>query len=328
MLIKHYVAYWYTTYKMPMHAETTAQVTMNYINVHIVRSKLGNMELSEAHTADFQEFLRDLLMHGNKCRLKGIDSYGKPLGFWTVRKIRQLLISAYNQAIKEGLVIRNYAAETAPISIPYKSMNIFSAEQQQKFLDHTRNHRFYAAYVLLFYTGMRRSELLGLSWNNINWQKNTILINQTLVVVNGKPILKQRTKTSRSLRSIPIPDAVKAILRDWYHRQNREKRIAETWINTYNLVFVNLDGSPHNPVYFSRNFKNILKRMKLPPDLHLHSTRHTWATNMMQCDNPITDVQSLGGWSRPDVLLNIYAHTVQKSQRKAIGRLFKYLHSK
>ena len=63
--------------------------------------------------------------------------------------------------------------------------------------------------------------------------------------------------------------------------------------------------------------------MGLPSDLHLHSTRHTWATNMVQLGIPLSDIQALGGWSRPDVLLRIYAHTLQESQKKAINKLWK-----
>ena len=62
-----------------------------------------------------------------------------------------------------------------------------------------------------------------------------------------------------------------------------------------------------------------------PNTLHVHSVRHTWATNMIQCGIAITDVQALGGWSRPDTLLNIYAHTVKESQRKAVNKLYQLL---
>jgi len=93
-------------------------------------------------------------------------------------------------------------------------------------------------------------------------------------------------------------------------------------------VFANKDGSPHNPSYFSRNFKNTIRRLGFcANELHLHSTRHTWATNMIQCGIAISDVQSIGGWSRPDTLLNIYSHTVKESQRKAMKKLYNELNS-
>lgn len=88
--------------------------------------------------------------------------------------------------------------------------------------------------------------------------------------------------------------------------------------------FTSKDGSPYNPNYFSRNFKNLIKHMPfLSDNLHLHSTRHTWATNMLQCGATISDAQALGGWSRPDTLLNVYAHSVKESQRRAMKKLYK-----
>jgi integrase len=187
-----YIFYWYMTYKYPKHAQSTATVTLNHINTHILPSPLGNMDMDNIGTKDIQQFLTDLLLHGNKCHLKSLKSLGRPLSHWTVNKIRQMLISAFSQGIKEGVITRNYAAETEPIPIPYSDKTAFSLEYQREFLKTTKNHRFYAAYVLLFYSGCRRSEILGLSWNNINWKENYIYINQTLIIENGKPTLKKK----------------------------------------------------------------------------------------------------------------------------------------
>jgi len=324
-LLGDYIFYWYMTYKFPTHALSTANVVINHINTHIKPSYLGSMQITEVRTKDIQQFLTELLLYGNKCKLKSIDTYGKPLSHWTVQKIRQILMSAFNQAIKEEVITHNYVAETESISIPYKSADAFTIEHQREFLKATQNHRFYVAYVLLFYTGCRRSEILGLSWNNVNFKENYIFINQTLVIENNLPILRKRTKTARSIRSIPIPQDIKYALREFQRQQKTEKRTIPEWNNPHDLIFVNKDGSIHNPKYFSRNFKAMIKKLGFPTNLHLHSTRHTWATNMIQCNIPITDVQALGGWSKPDVLLNIYAHTVQKTHKKAINKLYKNL---
>jgi len=320
-----YTEYWYKTYKLPKHAKSTTEVALNHIHTHIQPSELGLMKLTEVSTQDIQKFLTELLLYGNKCKLKNMITYGNPLSHWTVQKIRQLLISAFTQAMREGIILRNHAIETEPIPIPFKNSSAFSIEHQREFLQATHNHRFYVAYVLLFYTGCRRSEILGLSWNNINWKDSSIIINQTLVIENNEPVLKKRTKTMRSLRSIPIPLDIKKLLHDWQRQQKTERRKMPEWNNPENLIFVNKDGSVYNPKYFSRNFKAMIKKLGFPSTLHLHSTRHTWATNMIQFGIPITDVQALGGWSRPDVLLNIYAHTVQKSHKKAINKLYKNL---
>lgn len=324
MLIGDYIEYWYNTYRITRHAPSTSALIQNYIHIHIQPSALGQIEITEARTVDYQIFLRDLLLHGNKCKLPSLNTFGQPLSSWTAAKIRQILIAAGRWAVREGIIPRNYAEETEPIPIAQKSASVFTMDKQRKFLQYTRNHRFYVAYAVFFFTGCRRGEILGLSWDHIHHRENFIVIDQTLVMENGKPKLKKKhAKTEKSLRSIPIPKDVRLLFQEVKARQKEERRENPEWKNPDNLVFTNKDGSPVNPMYFSRNFKNVCKRLGFPSDIHLHCTRHTWATNMLQCGATISDVQALGGWTTPDMLLNIYAHTVKDSQRKAVMKLYK-----
>lgn len=326
MLFQDYMNYWYLTYRCPKHAQTTAETIKGLLRVHVMDSTLGKLELAAVKTSDVQMFLSSLLLHGNKSSIPTPANYGKPLSHWTVGKLRQLIIAALEQARKEGLVASNAAQDTEPVPLRPSSVNPFSVEAQQQFLRAASNHRYYAAYLLLFYTGCRRSEILGLSWNQIDWRRSCFTVSQTLVRVNGKPVLnKRQAKTARSLRTIPIPQDIKRVLGELRERQHRESRNVAGWSNPHNLVFTQKNGSCCNPMGFSQNFKNTVKRLGLPDDLHVHSARHSWATNMVQLGVPITDIQALGGWSRPDVLLGIYAQTVQKSQRKAINKLYSVL---
>lgn len=328
MLLKDYVCYWYMTYKQPKHQKNTQETYLSYIHTHICPSSLGAMEIGEIGVGDVQGFLSELLLRGNKCPIASIGSLGKPLSHWTVTKIRQILISVFKHAVKEGMVSRNPAADTEPVSIKWSKGPVFLPEVQKKFLQATRAHRFYTAYVLLFFLGLRREEVLGLSWNQIDLRRNELSIQQVLVMEGRKPVLRECTKTRTSLRVIPFPQEIKCLLADWKKQQKEESASVTGWHNPHSLVFTNKDGSPHNPTYFSRNFKNVVKRLDFCDNrLHVHSTRHSWATNMVQSNAAITDIQSLGGWSRPDVLLNIYAHTVKKSQRRAMKKLYNDLNS-
>ena len=327
MKIGDYIEYWYNTYRVMRHAPTTAALIRNDIRVHIKPSKLGQMDIADARTVDYQLFLRDLLMHGNKACLANLNTYGQPLSPYTVTKIRQILIAAGRWAIREGLIDRNFAEETERIPVTKSHATVFSVEDQRKFLRYTRYHRHYVAYVLFFFTGCRRGEILGLSWNHVHRRENYIEIAQTLVIESGVPKLKRNhAKTERSIRSIPIPKDVRMLFQEVEARQKHERQTVSGWKNPENLVFTGKDGSPVNPSYFSRNFKNICKRLGFPSDLHLHCTRHSWATNMLQCGAAISDIQALGGWTTPDMLLRIYAHTVKDSHRKAMMKLYKSVH--
>ncbi len=328
MNVGDYVEYWYDTYRIIRHAPSTIQLIKNYIRVHIKPSPLGQMEMADAKGIDYQIFLRNLLTSGNKNKLQSLNTFGQPLSRHTVSKIRQILVAACNWAVKEEIIPRNYAAETEFIPVRKSMSSVFSVENQRLFLRHTRTHRYYVAYVLFFFTGCRRGEILGLSWNNVHRRENYIVIDQTLVMENGGPVLKKKhAKTQQSLRTIPIPKDIRLLFTEIEQRQKLEKKKNPNWKNPDDLVFTNRDGSCVNPSYFSRNFKNICRRLGFPSDLHLHCTRHSWATNMLQCGISISDVQALGGWASPDMLLTIYAHTVKESHRSAIAKLYKKLNA-
>ena len=137
------------------------------------------------------------------------------------------------------------------------------------------------------------------------------------------PVLKPRGKTKNAFRTIPIPDEIKRDLHAVKRRQIAEREENDNWSNPHNLVFTQKNGSPVNPASFSRNFKQLLKRHGFPTDLHLHCTRHSWATNLVQLGIPLSDIQAMGGWSRPDILLQIYSQSVKQSHKKAIRKLYK-----
>lgn len=173
-------------------------------------------------------------------------------------------------------------------------------------------------------TGCRRSEILGLSWKDINFKDKYMTIRQVLVIPDKVPLLKLYPKTKASIRRIPLPDPlIKALKLHLQMQKTQQKLLGKNWKNNKNnLVFVTPTGDMCNPKNFSQNFKKALKRFGLNPQLHVHSTRHTFATNMLQLNTPISDVQELGGWSSADMLFDIYAHSVKQSHRKAINRLY------
>ena len=88
------------------------------------------------------------------------------------------------------------------------------------------------------------------------------------------------------------------------------------------MVFVDAKGNCLNPSYVSRSFRDFAKSIGLNKDFHVHSTRHTWATMMLANNVSIPDIQYLGGWSRPTVLLSIYSHVTKDSHRIAMEKLF------
>ena len=235
MKIKDYVTYWYKTYRMPRQARTTQLTCLSVIENHISCSTFGEMELTEVETHHVQEFLTEELLHGKKTCLKYRSYIGEPLTAHTIIKLRQILIAAFKQAVKEGYIPRNVAEDTETVPLPHKDAHVFTPENQRKFLAQTRHHRFHTAYALLFFLGCRRSEVLGLSWDAIDMRRNTLQIRQVLVMEGNTPVIRQSTKTKSSLRTIPFPSEIKAMLQDWQKKQKEESK-APGYHNEYNLV--------------------------------------------------------------------------------------------
>ena len=219
--------------------------------------------MQRVQTVDIQRFLNDLATSGNRSKLKYANNYGKPLSSWTIKKIRQLLIAAFEAAIREGIILKNPVRDTEAIPVQTLQIAYFTFEQQQAFLKATEKHRFHIAYELLFYTGCRRSEILGLSWDNINFELLQIHIHQVLVSFNGQPLIKKYPETKASVRTIPIHPDMAKILLEHKERQEEEKTANPDWNNEYNLIFANKNGSPHSPTYFLHNFKKTVKKFRI-----------------------------------------------------------------
>lgn len=319
--VGEWVEYWYITYKEPKHALTTRQVQWTYINCHI-KPLIGDMLLNQVKTYHIQNMINYLQKEGNRTKLKHSNGYGKPLAAWTVKKIRAMLLAAFDVAVREKLIEKNPVRETEPITVQTLQVAYFTPKQQELFLEKTRKHRFHVAYQLLFYTGCRRSEILGLTWDCVDFENNQIHIRNVLIVINGNPVPKNYPKTKASVRTIPVHPSLMRMLKDHLLKQKIESK-NPSYDNKHNLVFCNKDGSPHSPTYFLHNFKATIRRLGLPTKLRVHSTRHTFATNLLKLPGvSIADVQQLGGWSDTRVVLDIYAHTVKESQRNAVKKLF------
>ncbi|WP_018704622.1 tyrosine-type recombinase/integrase [Anaeromusa acidaminophila] len=321
--VADWVTHWYEHYKEPKHSPTTRQVQWVYIRLHIA-PYFGLKFIHTLTTQDVQEFLNYLAKEGNKSKLKYANNNGNPLAPWTIKKIRALLMSSMEAAIKYDLIDKNPVRDTESIPVQTIKVAHFTLEQQTKFLEGTKNHRFHVAYQLLFYTGCRRSEVLGLSWNHVDFENSQINIQQVLVSINGVPHLKKYPKTKSSVRTIPLHPSLCKLLKQQKKLQEKEEKAATVWKNKDNLVFCNKDGSYHSPSYFLHNFKAAVRRLGLPKNLRVHSTRHSFATNLLQLGVALSDVQHLGGWADTRVVLEIYSHAVQVSQRKAVQKLFNH----
>jgi integrase len=174
------------------------------------------------------------------------------------------------------------------------------------FLDAIEGDRMAPAYRLLATTGMRRGEVLGLHWANVDLDKARIVVNRSLTLVNEE-LVWAPPKTARSRRSLSLDSETVAVLRSHRRRQLEERLNAgEAWHDN-DLVFCNEDGTALHPSRFTRRFVTACERAGVPR-IRLHDLRHTWATLALQAGIHPNVVSERLGHATTSITLDIYSH--------------------
>ncbi|GEA15567.1 site-specific integrase [Moorella sp. E308F] len=317
---------WLNEYVKP-HVRPTTWGGYEYIVRQHLKPALGKIRLKDLRPDHLQKLYNEKLAGGR------VDGQGQ-LSNRTVRLMHVVIHAALKQAMKNQLVIRNVADATKPPSLKKKEIRVLSPEEQARFISILKDDRLGAAFLLDLATGLRRGELLGLRWRDVNLEEGTITINQSLVEVRtgnaeGKKtmLMFQEPKTKQSKRTIPIPKSILTELKAHKIRQDHEKSQAGPKYQDNDLVFATAEGKPINPRNFNRSFYRLVKKAGLPP-INPHALRHTFATRLLEADEHPKVVQDLLGHSQISLTLDTYSHASMDLKRRAAEKLDKILEVK
>ena len=223
----------------------------------------------------------------------------------TVRKIHSTLHKALSQAVSDGLIPRNAAAVKAPRPDP-EEMHPLSADEASALLKAARGERFEALYMLAITTGLRRGELLGLRWRDVDLESGVLRVGRALVREGGRYRLGE-TKTKRGHRSIRLAPRAVSALGTHRKRQLEERMRLGDLYEDHGLVFATRKGTSVNPENLvKRSFKPLLERAGLP-EIRFHDLRHTCATLLGRGVHPKL-VQELLGHATIAMTLDTYSH--------------------
>ena len=201
----------------------------------------------------------------------------RPLSPKTVYEVHLIIRGALDHAVRRGLVNRNVAlAASAPKlrAIRKVEQKAWTADQLAAFLRTAAGHRLFPALWLSANTGMRRSELLGLKWPDLDVGKKRLSINRGLVAV-GYELHESRGKTDNSRRCIDLDDTTLAVLAGWRAMQSAEH--TAVGIDDHGSMFTTATGEPVHPHTLSQTFDRIVRRAPVPV-IRLHDLRHTHGT--------------------------------------------------
>lgn len=249
--------------------------------------------------------------------VKSSESIGE-LTSNTLLHLHRLLSSILEKAVKWQVLLYNPCRRVEPPKIEHKEAVYLDEFQAQELLNclQTEPLQYRAMIIVLLYTGMRRGELCGLEWSDIDFENFLIDISKTSLYLADRGIFNDQTKTESSRRVIKIPNEAIAILKE--HRTEQIKtrlKLGDQWINS-NKVFTQWNGKPIHPDTITGWFSRFIKKNNLPP-IHLHSLRHTNATLLIASGADLRTVSKRLGHSNMTTTSNIYTHAIKSADERA-----------
>jgi len=208
----------------------------------------------------------------------------------------------FNKAVEWGYISANPMIKIKLPGQQEVKPQAITINQLNAALPYIKNPIVRSMIVVLYYTGVRVNELVNLPWNNVDFEENTILIGSK----------NYRTKNKKS-RLLPVSKVVLEVL---HSIKPDPKEIKEQ-----NFVFCKSGGFPFSVSYISKSFKKACRAAKLPEEIHAHSLRHSFCTNLVKNNVPIYTVSKLAGHSSVQVTEKFYSHLDLEDLRKGIQKL-------
>ncbi|GAA6735390.1 tyrosine-type recombinase/integrase [Thermus oshimai] len=232
----------------------------------------------------------------------------------TIRKALTLTRAVLEEGVKLELLPRNpadaveYRAPTSP-----KAAAALGPEEVARLLEAAQGERLFPAFYLMLAVGLRRGEVLGLKWEDLDLEAGLLRVRRARVGVGGK-VVESYPKTRNALRAVALPPDVVAVLQDLRARQEEEARMAgEDWQGS-GYLFTDPLGRPVHPDTLNKVLRRVLKRAGLP-EVRVHDLRHTYATLALRRGVPVEVVSERLGHSTPAFTLATYRHVLDEERR-------------
>lgn len=292
---------------------STRKSYQDHVRLNII-PYIGNVPLSKVTAAMIQQMYNELQAE-------------KELSPKTIKNVHGVLHRALEQAQKMGYIRSDPLAAVTLPRIEKKQIKPLEDEELCAFLKEIRGNPYELVYFVTVFTGLRQGEVLGLTWDCVNFEKQTLLINKQHGKKKGtREYCFSSLKNDRP-RVIEAADGVMDALKKQQLRQQRwAARLKDGWGNPDNLVFTTETGRYlcNQTVYLA--FKKIVRRLHLDAT-RFHDLRHTYAVNSLKSGDDIKTVQENLGHQTAAFTLDVYAHATNSMKRESANRMDQYIHS-
>lgn len=230
----------------------------------------------------------------------------------SVRELKNILNQTLNEAIRDDYIQANPCALLVLPAAKPPEAKFYSVKQLNELLAAVREEPLYPVIRTAIVYGLRRSEILGLKWDSIDFDNNTLHIRHTVVKVT-KIVEKDKTKSKSSRRSFPLLPEMRDIFLGIKEEQKKNQKLFGKAYMQTDYVFCWPDGKPFSPDYITRKFSALLKKHGFE-HICFHELRHSCASLLINQGHSLKDVQEWMGHSDITVTANIYGHL--ETQRK------------
>ena len=333
-----FLSYWLREIVQPNLAPKTHQTYELFARLHIA-PHLGHKRLDQLQVKDIREWINKLTRTCRCCAQRKdaarpeskrrCCSIGKccheTLSPQSRKDARATLRAALTCAVEEEIIARNPAAVIRLPAPRTSKSSVWTVDEARRFLESARRDRdpLYAAYVLIVVLGLRKGELLGLTWDRVDLDAAELYVGEQLQRVDGK-LIRRQVKSESSEAPMPLPElCVTAVkLRQKCQSADREQAAA-TWIET-GLVFTTRHGTPVEPRNFDRSFDRRIVKADVPR-ITRHSTRKTCGSLLAALEvHPRVAMQILRH-SRIAITMEIYTEVPSAATREALRKLGEWL---
>lgn len=307
--VKDWAEIWLNEYTGDLKPLTVKQYT-TYINNRIVKN-MGSVKLTRLDTPIIQRFYNQLTKEG--------------LSPVTIKNIHSILHSMLETAVEVGYMRTNPSNVCRLPKPEKKQIKPLENADISKLLEALKGDKYESLYTVDLFTGLRQGELLGLTWDCIDFKKGTMYIYRQLQFNKGSYYFTS-LKNGKT-RTIALAPYVLSILRNQKAWQAEcQLKSYGMWNNKDDLVFTNELGGHLTQNYTYRHFKKIVSSIGIP-DARLHDLRHTFAVSSLQSGNDVKTVQEALGHHTAAFTLDVYGHVTEEMRKASADRLETFINS-
>lgn len=255
---------------------------------------------------------RELRLYFESLKRRGI-------GARTVKYVHSTLRAALEDAVREEIIDKNVAGLVRVQGPPRMEREPLSVDEVRTLLKSSRDDRLFAMFVVFALLGMRRSEVLGLRWVDVDLDEGFLQVRRGVQRIDGQ-LMVLPTKTARSRRTIPLPRMVVRVLEVHRRAQDLERvQLAERWPES-GYVFTTQIGTPIDPRNCTRVVQAACKKAGLRV-VRLHDFRHGCVSVLLGLGVPPRTAMDIAGHSTIEMTMNVYGHVTLDEKREALDKL-------